>query len=81
MGVAPKAKVKGQSCNDPLPFMILPIICFVLHRMDDCLGIPLSAALSTSATRDSLIVHYAKLGYSTKEICNFLNDVHGIPIR
>ena len=50
--------------------------------MDTRLGIPLSAALCTTVmTRDELIVHYSKLGYSTKEILGLLNDVHGIPLR
>ena len=79
VGVVCKAKVKGQRrINDPLPCTILPLYTCT---MEDGLGIPLSAALSTSATRDNLIAHYAKLGYLTKEIRDFLNDVHGIPIR
>ena len=52
--------------------------CQLVFKMSNFLGIPLSAALSTTATtRDDLIVHYSNLGYSTKEICGFLNDVHG----
>ena len=45
--------------------------------------IPLSAALSHSnLSRDELIVHYADLGYSTKEIQAFLSiNVHEITLR
>ena len=49
------------------------------------LGIPVSAALSLgdsrSSSREQLVVHYAGLGYNTKEIHAFLTDVHGITIR
>ena len=46
------------------------------------LGISVSAALSLSnLSREQLVVHYAGLGYNTKEIHAFLTDVHGITIR
>ena len=55
---------------------------YSMTTLDNRLGIPLSAALSTSPPRrDPLIVHYAELGYSTKEIHALLRDVHGIQMR
>lgn len=44
-------------------------------------GIPSSAAFSGSLSRDQLIVHYAKLGYSAPEIWKLLKNVHGIALR
>lgn len=45
-------------------------------------SIPSSAALSLSnLSRNDLILHYANVGYNTREIQSFLSDVHGLAVR
>ena len=45
-------------------------------------SIPSSVALSRSnLSRNDLILHYANVGYNTREIQSFLSDVHGLTVR